>query len=191
MKSDFNFSRFGDDQYLITNYAGRYAFLSAHDFKSFCSGSLPAGAESVLKDNLFYSDSDDEVFFKDYAQAIRSYRDYLFMGTGLHIFVLTSACNLKCVYCQASTCDNGQMMTKSIAEKSVDLALQSPNEYLSFEFQGGEPLLNFEVLKHIVLYTEANKGDKTVEFNLVSNLSLLTDEIIDFLQRKEGGEDQE
>ena len=182
MKSDFNFSRFGDDHYLITNYAGRYAFLSTHDFESFCNGYLPAGAESVLKANLFYSDSDDEVFFKDYAKAIRSYRDYLFMGTGLHIFVLTSACNLKCVYCQASTCDNGKMMTEIVAEKSVDLALQSPNEYLSFEFQGGEPLLNFEVLKHIVLYTEANKGDKTVEFNLVSNLSLLTDEIIDFLK---------
>lgn len=114
MKSDFNFSRFCDNRYLITNYAGRYAFLSDHEFEEFCNNRIPAGSESVLKDNYFYSDMDSEDFIKGYAQAIRSYRDYLFMGTGLHIFVLTSACNLKCVYCQASTCDNGKMMSKQI-----------------------------------------------------------------------------
>jgi sulfatase maturation enzyme AslB (radical SAM superfamily) len=73
-------------------------------------------------------------------------------------------------------------MTKEIAQKSVDLALQSPNKYLSFEFQGGEPLENFEVLKYIVEYTESHSGNRIIEFNLVSNLTLLNDEMVCFLK---------
>ena len=73
-------------------------------------------------------------------------------------------------------------MTKETAEKSVDIALQSPAKYLSFEFQGGEPLLNFEVIKHIVLYAEDHKAEHEIEYNLVSNLTLLTDEMLDFIQ---------
>jgi His-Xaa-Ser system radical SAM maturase HxsB len=181
VKSDFNFKKINDKTYLITNYAGRYAFLSEKEFRLFCTGSDLAGeVRPVLENAYFCSKSNSEQFMDDYAQAIRRYRSYLFTGTGLHIFVLTSRCNLKCVYCQASTHADGRKMTKDIAQKSVDLALQSPNKYLSFEFQGGEPLLNFEVLKFIVEYTELHAGDKIVEFNLVSNLTLLDDEMTDF-----------
>lgn len=35
-------------------------------------------------------------------------------------------------------------------------ALQSPEHYLNFEFQGGEPLLNYPVIRHIVEYAEKN-----------------------------------
>ena len=41
--------------------------------------------------------------------------------------------------------------------------------------------MNFPVLKHIVLYTEERAGDKAIRFNLVSNLTLLTDEMIEFI----------
>ena len=89
---------------------------------------------------------------------------------------------MNCVYCQAN---NGKknstlFMTKEMAEKAVNIALSSPAESLSFEFQGGEPLLNFDVIKHIVSYTESVKGCKNVSYNVVTNLTLLTDEIIDF-----------
>ena len=182
IKSDFNFTRFCEDSYLITNYAGRYAFLKEKDFQEFCKGIPSDMAKDILIDRLFYSEEDKEVFVRKYSEAIRGYRNYLFAGTGLHIFVLTSQCNLNCIYCQASTHKSGAMMTKDIAEKCVDLALQSPDEYLSFEFQGGEPLENFDVLKHIVLYTEEHCGNKKIEFNVVSNLTLLTDEMIRFFR---------
>ncbi len=44
-------------------------------------------------------------------------------------------------------------MQEMTAKAAVDIALQSPNEYLTFEFQGGEPLLNFETIKYIVEYS--------------------------------------
>lgn len=182
MNSDFNFTKISDDTYLITNYAGRYCFLTENEFQDFCRGKLPEGKKEDLVSNYFWSDEDTERFILNYSGAIRSYRDNLFSGTGLHIFVLTAQCNLKCIYCQASTDICGGMMSFETAEKSVDLALQSPNRYLSFEFQGGEPLLNFDTLRHIVLYAEEHKGDKEITYNLVSNLTILTDEMADFIK---------
>lgn len=183
VKSDFNFAKFGGDSYLITNYAGRYAFLTDNQFRAFCSGTqLDADKQNELEKLMFLSGASSEQFMRDYSMAIRNYRNYLFGGTGLHIFVLTSQCNLKCVYCQASTTACGNKMSNEVAEKSVDLALQSPSKYLSFEFQGGEPLMNFEVLKHIVEYTNEKSKGKVIEFNLVSNLTLLDDEMIQFIK---------
>lgn len=89
---------------------------------------------------------------------------------------------MKCVYCQANnglTCSSIHM-TKETAERAVDISLQSPSKYLTFEFQGGEPLLNFEIIRHIVAYADTHKGEHIINYNIVSNLTLLTDEMIDF-----------
>ena len=72
-------------------------------------------------------------------------------------------------------------MTFDTAEKAVDIALCSPAECISIEFQGGEPLINFGTLSHIVEYCEQKNCEKKISFNLVSNLSLLTEDIADFL----------
>lgn len=82
---------------------------------------------------------------------------------------------------------NGQIelfaLYDEIAERAVDVALTSPNDNLSFEFQGGEPLANFSVIKHIVEYTELKKKSKTITYNIVTNLTLITQEIIDFIKK--------
>jgi len=90
---------------------------------------------------------------------------------------------MSCIYCQAKDDEAiiKKFMSKDTAEKCVDVALSSPSRFLTFEFQGGEPLANFEVLKHIVLYTEEKKGSKSITFSLVSNLTLLTEEKLTFL----------
>ena len=72
-------------------------------------------------------------------------------------------------------------MSKDTARRAVDLALQAPAKYLTFEFQGGEPLMNFEILKYIVEYTKSKETDKEVDFSVVSNLMLLDEEKFEFL----------
>lgn len=69
------------------------------------------------------------------------------------------------------------------AKAAVDIALQSPNEYLTFEFQGGEPLLNFETIKYIVEYSEQNKNHKQIQYSLVTNTLLLNEEMIQFFKK--------
>jgi His-Xaa-Ser system radical SAM maturase HxsB len=74
-------------------------------------------------------------------------------------------------------------MSKGTAEKCVDLILRSTAPRLTIEFQGGEPLVNFPVIKHIIEYaTERNRAyGKELEFTMVSNLSLMDDEKLDYL----------
>jgi His-Xaa-Ser system radical SAM maturase HxsB len=78
-------------------------------------------------------------------------------------------------------------MDNENAERSVDVALQSPEKFLTFEFQGGEPLLNYKVIKHIVEYTEERKQGHHISYNVVSNLTLLTDEMIEFFSKYDFG----
>ena len=107
-------------------------------------------------------------------------------GTVLHIVVLTLRCNQNCIYCQASRRkqdDKGYDMSISTARKVVDLIFESPSDDLTIEFQGGEPLLNFNTLKFIVEYSRSKSKDtkKKATITLVSNLLPLTEDMLDFL----------
>lgn len=183
----FNFKKFRD-KYLVTNDLGNYLFLSEEGFKKLCEQTYMEDENlcNKLSEKYFIVNGNKEIIINEAANELRNHKNYLFEGTQLHIFVITTNCNQNCVYCQASASNSGNLkkiMNKEIAEKAVDIALQSPGKNLSFEFQGGEPLMNFEVLKHIVKYTRVkNKTlNKEISFNLVSNLTLMNDEIMEFL----------
>jgi len=51
-------------------------------------------------------------------------------------------------------------------------------------FYGGEPMLEFELIKRCVEYTESQVEGKTIRFNVTSNGTILTEEIMDFLAEK-------
>lgn len=179
----FNFKE-NDDNYLITNDVGKYMFLDKNTFRDLTSRiDLDDGIRQELLDKGFIYDGDKEIFAINLATKLRRAKGHLFAPTVLHIFVVTKNCNFNCIYCQAGNlCQNDKyMMSKETAKRAVDVALESPSKYLSFEFQGGEPLMNFEVIKYIVEYSKEVAEDKVIEYNLVSNLTLLTDEKIDFL----------
>ncbi|MBU5460051.1 radical SAM protein [Anaerostipes sp. MSJ-23] len=127
----------------------------------------------------------DDVFIEQVLNSYRDHKQYLFSATSLHIFVLTNACNMCCVYCQAqdSAKEKKGKMDRETAKKAVDIALQSPNQYLTFEFQGGEPLLNFEIIKFIVEYSQEKKNDKVITYSLVTNTLLLQEEMLDFFEK--------
>lgn len=181
----FNFKRF-QNKILLTNDLGCYLFLDEEEFKTVLTGEAeenPNLKSRLLETQMAYDETDLE-FSSRYRYQLLDAKSHLNIATSLHIFVVTTACNLNCVYCQAN---NGrvrphQFMDRKTAEKAVDIALQSPARFLDFEFQGGEPLLNFEIIKHIVNYTEVRKGTHEVRYNIVSNLTLLTDEILVFLK---------
>lgn len=183
----FCFNKF-KDKYLITNEQGYYYFLSQDDFKNFicCNFSmLDEKTIQELKEAYFIYDEDETVFVEKVSSLYRNNKNYIFGATCLHIFIMTNICNMCCVYCQAqdSEQNNKGIMNFDIAEKAVEIALQSPERILTFEFQGGEPLINFNTIKHIVEYTEIHKNDKEISYTIVTNTLLLTDEMIDFFDQ--------
>lgn len=99
-----------------------------------------------------------------------------FEGPGLHILVLTLKCNHACVYCRATAGGTGDTaMSRSTALKSVETAFRSPNPKISIEFQGGEALLNWDVLKAAVAHAKKLnlKARKDLALSVVTNLSLM------------------
>ena len=180
----FNFKPFRGG-ILLTNDLGKYIFVEKDDFKRIVSKQIMPGEDlehRLLETGMIYNETNLE-FSSVERYPLREIKRYLSTATSLHIFVVTTACNMACVYCQANNghkCSN-LYMDMETARHAVDIALQSPTKYLSFEFQGGEPLLNFELIRYMVDYAEQNKGMHEISYNIVTNLTLLTDEIAGYI----------
>lgn len=183
----FNFKE-RENNYLITNDMGRYAFISKNDFNRLVQKQdLDEVVRQELEEKGFIYEKNEEIFATDMAVKVRRQKEYLLVPTTLHIFVVSKNCNFNCIYCQAGNLNQKEeyKMTKEIAKKAVDIAMKSPSEYLTFEFQGGEPLTNFEVIKYIIEYSKSISNGKFIEYNLVSNLTLLTNEMLEFFVENE------
>jgi len=130
----FRFIRFDSEQYLLTNLVGEY-YLTDRTTRHF-----------------FYEDGETSPLHL-LATKYRTKQAPLADFTGLHMIVPTLRCNTSCTYCQvshkntsASACD----MTNETADRAVDFMFKSPSSHLKLEFQGGEPLLNFDMVRYIV-----------------------------------------
>lgn len=188
MKKNFFNYREMRQKVLLTNDLGRYVFLSKEEFYRFLRDQLDPQEEITqrLMDEFFLYDGSEYEFVKRAGEAFRMYRRNLFQGAALHIFVLTKQCNQQCVYCQASTeLERHTQMSGETAAKAVDIALQTTAQYVTFEFQGGEPLMNFDTLQFIVEYAEEQNQScgKNLEFSVVTNLMLLDEEKLEFLTK--------
>jgi len=173
------------DGYLVTTDYGSWAYLSPEEYRVLKSEKIEGQLFNVLKDCGIILNKDN------ISQVIKDYRekcDYLFFGTSLHIVVPTLRCNLKCIYCHAAARgveEKGYDMDKETARKTVDFIFQSPSKFIMIEFQGGEPLIRFDMIKYIVEYAnEKNKKHKKdLNFSVVTNLSLMTDEKFKFFKK--------
>lgn len=100
-------------------------------------------------------------------------------------------CNLKCGYCFAfggSFNMKKELMSFETAKAAIDfLVEQSKNRInLEVDFFGGEPLMNFDVLKKTVEYARSLEGpkNKRFRFTVTTNAVLLSDKITDYLNRE-------
>lgn len=108
------------------------------------------------------------------------------------ILQVTQNCNMRCQYCIYSgnyktRAHSNKNMTWEIAQKGLDFLLRnSQNEYeLMVGFYGGEPLLNFSLIKNCVKYMEKHSVGKSCKYVMTTNLTLLNDEIAGYLIEKQ------
>ena len=117
----------------------------------------------------------------------RTKKSFLYEFTSLHMVVPTLCCNSKCIYCQVSSKDEHEgsyYMDKPTANKVVETIFKSPSKHIKIEFQGGEPLLNIDIVKHIISYAnKINKMfNKTLQFIICTNLQLITEDLLYYLK---------
>lgn len=105
------------------------------------------------------------------------------------LIMVTQTCNLACSYCYAGGGTYGgktKLMAEEDALKAIDVMLQRAPQRREFTvtFFGGEPLLNFPLVRRIVSYCKdlsAGRGMR-FHFSMTTNCTIVSDEIVEFLK---------
>ena len=106
----------------------------------------------------------------------------------LHI---AHTCNLDCSYCFASQGKyHGEraLMSLEVGKRALDFLIENSGtrRNLEVDFFGGEPLMNFEVVKELVAYARTREKEcgKNFRFTLTTNGMLIDDDVIEFANRE-------
>ena len=106
----------------------------------------------------------------------------------LHI---AHTCNLNCSYCFASQGKyHGEraIMSYEVGKRALDFLMENSGtrRNLEVDFFGGEPLMNFQVVKDLVAYAQSVEQErgKNFRFTLTTNGVLVDDEVIDWANRE-------
>ncbi len=187
----FGFKYFDNDTSLLVNQAGEHIFLPKESFKNFCNMQLEKEDDCYkrLKAKHFLTTPDDKELTLDMlATKLRTRKAFISDFTCLHMIVVTLRCNCLCKYCHASSVDldtKSYDMDFDTVKKTVNMIFQSPSNNIKIEYQGGEPLLNWEIIKQSVLYAEfLNKfAKKNLGFVICTNLMRITKEQLNFCKK--------
>ncbi|MCD8117008.1 MAG: thioether cross-link-forming SCIFF peptide maturase [Oscillospiraceae bacterium] len=126
--------------------------------------------------------------FEEMAGALKKKTSGVVKALCLHV---AHTCNLNCSYCFASQGKyNGEraVMSFEVGKRALDFLIEhsGSRRNLEVDFFGGEPLMNFDVVKALVAYArsiEKEKG-KNFRFTLTTNGVLIDDDVIDFANRE-------
>lgn len=189
----FRFERWSDGRAFLSNNAGEHLVLNQVDFAKFVSGNLEPSspvyidllARQMLRDSSG-AWGQDVLASKWFTK-----KSFLDGFTKLHIFVTTLRCNQSCPYCQVSrqgeAADRGAFdMSPEVMDQSIRLMLSAPSDRVTMEFQGGEPLVRFDLLQEAVSRAKAlnERIGKQIDFVLCTNLSILEDRHLDWCKNE-------
>lgn len=128
-----------------------------------------------------------EDIYKDYIFDVKK-RSTVVKALCLHI---AHDCNLACRYCFAEEGEykgDRSLMSAEVGKKSLDFLVENSGNRVNLEvdFFGGEPLMNFDVVKEIVAYGRSleKEHNKKFRFTLTTNGMLLNDEIMEFANKE-------
>ncbi len=132
---------------------------------------------------------DEQLFSSD------NYEEYAKMMTNAPIksmcLNVAHDCNLRCEYCFAAKGDFGtgrELMSLDTGKNAIDFLIQNSGtrHNLELDFFGGEPLMNFDVVKEIVKYARSieKQYNKNFRFTITTNGLLLDDDKINFINEE-------
>ena len=128
-----------------------------------------------------------EDIYENYIDAFKD-RPTVVKALCLHI---AHDCNLACRYCFAEEGEykgRRALMSAEVGKKALDFLVENSGNRrnLEVDFFGGEPLMNFEVVKEIVKYARSKEEEyhKNFRFTITTNGMLLTDDKIDYINEE-------
>lgn len=183
----FRFLPLDNHRYVAVNAGGEHIVSDRSSIQALIDGSMTS--EHPQADDFearnFVARSNTAIGML--ASQIRTRMSGLPDFTGLHMFVVTLRCDHSCQYCQVSRVSEDRAafdMTPEIADAALAHVFKSPSPKIKIEFQGGETLLNFELIKYIIEKATVLGADRDVQFVIATNLGFVDDEIIDYCRAK-------
>jgi len=185
----FRFLRLDDGAEVFVNEVGEFVLAPKGTARTLIQKQLPRSSDlyATFKAKQFIADDSSSPLLDLLATKYRTKYSFMEGSTKLHIFVVTLRCDHSCHYCQVSrqTADKiSYDMSLETAAQSVELMMKSPARHLTLEFQGGESLLAFDVIRYIVPLAKkkAEALHKELEIVVCTNLSNITDDILLYLR---------
>lgn len=171
----------------MTNSVGEFVFFEQEQLNDVVQKRPKPTDEtySLLRSRHFLIEASDFASIELLGLKTRKKFSNLRHFTNLHIFVVSLRCGHSCPSCQVSRQSENKAafgMTVETADKALAIVFRSPNPAIEIESQGGEPLLNFELIRHVVIKAkEINEVEKRdPQFVIATTLSLITDKALDF-----------
>ncbi len=145
---------------------------------------LYADVTSLKEQGLLFA---EDVFAPE-AATLKARSGNVIKALCLHV---AHSCNLNCAYCFASQGryqGERALMTFETGKRALDFLIENSGTRVNLEvdFFGGEPLMNWEVVKALVAYGRSREAEahKRFRFTLTTNGVLLDDEVIDFCNKE-------
>ena len=145
----------------------------------------------VLADEIYELRDLGQLFTEDiYEKSIDAFKNRQTVVKALCLHIAHD-CNLKCQYCFAGEGEyHGRraLMSFEVGKKALDFLVANSGNRVNLEvdFFGGEPLMNWQVVKDLVAYGRSleKTHNKKFRFTLTTNGVLLNDEILEFVNRE-------
>ena len=186
----FRFINLDNNKVILTNMVGEFYQTNKDTVKDLVNHKMNDKHRDYnnLRSKHFFTDDKTKIGNELLSIKCKTKYNRLSEFTSLHMFVISLRCEHSCPYCQVSRQSDDKIkydMSEDIALKSIDLALSSPSKNIKIEFQGGEPLLNFKIVKFIVKEIKSRKSEKNIQFVIATNLAVINQEILNFCKEHE------
>lgn len=178
------------DYYLYNITTNAIFLMDEIAYKLLVEEEDPQGQEyeetlKFLEDNFVLVTPENDNKLKDIYTRVVNNKKAL-NSTGLTLMI-TQQCNLRCKYCYGKDGEysNKGIMDFSVAKRAVDFFVnQAPSDALGICFFGGEPLINFDLIKEVITYIRSieNSTTKRFTFAMTTNGTLINKEIRKFIE---------
>lgn len=183
----FAFELLPDGEYFLSNLAGDNIFLDNTDFSALVSNKLSPSSRAFIElESKKIITTGNKAARMMTASCLLSRKIFALSGPRLHIVVMTRGCNCHCDYCHASSYPPGEIapqMTIDVAAATARAIMSSPSREITVEFQGGEPVLTWNLVHFMVEYIRFLnlKEKKSICFVLCTNLLSLNNKMIHYI----------
>ena len=182
----FKFHCLGNGNNIVIGCSGDFSYLTNTEIEQLLENplSLPHARLAELKSKYIIGSSQAKGTMRLLASRIHQKKETILSGPSLHAIVPTLHCEHTCTYCQVSRSlrEEGRSLSIPQIDLIVETIFESPSKTLTVEFQGGDPLLRYDLVRAAIQkVAKRNKTEcRNLRFVVSSTLHQLTEEMCRF-----------